>query len=74
MSALARTSKEFALDKRVEPGWYLFVQGMGTFKILNPDEKYKSKLIIPVENIDPNAQEQTRIFTIEELDCYAREL
>lgn len=64
----------FAVDKNIKPGWFLFVQGRGIYKILQPDPKLNTRLIIPVECVNKDANERISSFTVAELNKLSNEL
>jgi hypothetical protein len=57
-------------DKRIRPGWHLYIEGFGEFEILEPDPKSNTKLFIPVKH---TANQEIRTFSISDFDRFAAE-
>jgi hypothetical protein len=70
MSTNKASKKLFDLDQRVKPGWYLYLDKLGKFTILETDPKDHSPLIIPAKHLE--TQEVTS-FTISQISKMSRE-
>ena len=61
--------KKFSLtDKRIRPGWFIFVEGVGEFQILEPDPALNTRLLIPVQDMTSH---EKQIISVGDLDNLA---